>query len=101
MKFKFNLGVIGIKDCEAGGERVVFSSVSRDQVDNVTAIVKSFSSHPDRIQSSINNCKPLVVDEPTAGVLCLFNGALQCPCKRISLPISQSYVNISFALRHR
>ena len=77
MKFKLILGVIGIKDCEEGGERVVFSSVSRDQVDNVTAIVNSFSSHPDHIKSSIHNCKPLVVDEPTAGVLCLFNGGNQ------------------------
>ena len=56
---------------------MVFSTVSREQVENVTAIVKSFSSHPDHICSSINDCQPLVVDEPTLGVLCLFNGGNQ------------------------
>ena len=60
-----------------GGERIVFSNVSREQVDNVTAIVKSFSSHPESIHSTIHNCNPLVVDEPIAGVLCLFNGGNQ------------------------
>ena len=55
----------------------VFSSVSREQIDNETAIVKSFSSHPDNIHSTINDCNPLVVDEPIAGVLCLFNGGNQ------------------------
>ena len=56
---------------------MVFSTVSREQVENVAAIVKSFSSHPDDICSSINDCKPLVVDEPISGVLCLFNGGNQ------------------------
>ena len=60
-----------------GGERIVFSNVSREQVDNVTAIVKSFSSHPDKIHLPIHNCNPQVVDEPIAGVLCLFNGGNQ------------------------
>ena len=71
------IGVIGIKDCEDGGERVVFPTVSRDKVDSVEAVVRSFSNHPDRIHSAIHNCQPKVVNGQTAGVLCLFNGGNQ------------------------
>ena len=55
----------------------MFPTVSRDKVDSVSAIVKSYSSHPNRISSTIHNCKPIVVNEPTAGILCLFNGGNQ------------------------
>ena len=55
----------------------MFPTVSRDKVDSVKAIVKSYCSHPDRIHSSIDDCTPVVVKEPTAGVLCLFNGGNQ------------------------
>ena len=53
------------------------STLSRDKVESVEAVVKSFSSHPDRIHSVIHNNRPTVVNEPTAGVLCLFNGGNQ------------------------
>ena len=55
----------------------MFPTVSREKVDCVSEIVKSFSSHPNLISSTIINCKPRVVNEPTAGVLCLFNGGNQ------------------------
>ena len=70
----FGIGVIGIKVCDDGGERVVFPTVSRDKVESVEAVVSSFSSHPDRIHSVIHNNRPTVVNDPTAGVLLLFNG---------------------------
>ena len=41
------------------------------------AVVNSFSSHPDHIHSVIDKCRPLVVTEPVAGMLCLFNGGNQ------------------------
>ena len=64
------VGIIGIRDCIDGGERVVFPTVKRENVE-------SFTSSPDKINSSIDNHTPLVVSEPTAGMLCLFNGGNQ------------------------
>ena len=71
------VGIIGIKDCRDGGERVVFPTVKRENVESVEAVVKSFTSNPDKIKSSIDNHTPLVVSEPTADMLCLFNGGNQ------------------------
>ena len=51
--------------------------MKRENVESVELVVKSFSSHPDKINESINNHTPLVVKEPTAGMLCLFDGGNQ------------------------
>jgi len=73
----YNTGVIGIKDSKGGGERVVFPTVNRDQIETVKIIVNTFSSEPDKIGISIDGHCPEVVREPVAGVLCLFNGGNQ------------------------
>ena len=70
-------GVIGIKDCKLGGERIVFPTVHREEVNTVQKIVSNFCSDADKIDTQFNGHRPKVVREPVAGVLCLFNGGNQ------------------------
>lgn len=73
-------GVIGITDCLCGGERVVFKTITRSRPDAVKAVVEQYDpQYPDAgIQvmtpdtSSVE--QPAVFNEPTAGVLYLFDG---------------------------
>jgi len=65
-------GVIGIQDCEEGGERVTFPTVHRENVSTVSAIVDLYDPH--NPCKEIAGHKPDVITEPTAGVLSLFNG---------------------------
>jgi hypothetical protein len=65
-------GVIGIQDCIVGGERLTFPKVQRENVNEVRDIVNEYN--PLSPQSIINGCVPSVVEDPIAGMLCIFNG---------------------------
>ena len=67
-------GVIGIQDCvkDKGGERVCFPTINRESVDNVAAVLEKYQPLTPTVP--INGCTPVVVQEPIAGMLSLFNG---------------------------
>ena len=65
-------GVIGIQDCEEGGERVIFPSIDRTCVDAVRCVTEQYD--PLAAHSTIKAHTPDVVTDPTAGFLYLFNG---------------------------
>ena len=65
-------GVIGIQDCDEGGERIVFPTVDRSNVESVDMILKNYDPlYPEKV---IGLLKPSVFQQATRGVLYLFNG---------------------------
>jgi len=72
-------GVIGIQDCESGGERVTFPSINRKKVDAVKAVVDRFDplfpgAAIQEYHAPGDSHTPVVVREPISGMLSLFNG---------------------------
>jgi hypothetical protein len=65
-------GVIGIQDCEEGGERVVFPNIHRADVDDVRKVVEQFD--PLNPGACVGSHHPEVFTEATAGMLYLFDG---------------------------
>ena len=65
-------GVIGIQDCDEGGERIVFPTVHRNNVESVDMILKKYD--PLRPGKIIGPLKPSVFRQATRGMLYLFNG---------------------------
>ena len=65
-------GVIGIQDCMEGGERVVFPSINRCNVQSVSDVLLKYN--PLRPSEAIGPSRPVVFYESIKGMLYLFNG---------------------------
>mmetsp|Transcript_10160 Transcript_10160/g.16809 ORF Transcript_10160/g.16809 Transcript_10160/m.16809 type:complete len:638 (+) Transcript_10160:95-2008(+) len=65
-------GVIGIQDCEEGGERVVFPTIHRAEVEAVRSVVENFN--PLKPHATVGEHCPVVFTEATARTLYLFDG---------------------------
>ena len=59
-------GVIGIQDCDEGGERIVFPTVNRNNVESVDMILKKYD--PLRPGKIIGPLKPSVFRQATRGM---------------------------------
>jgi hypothetical protein len=65
-------GVIGILDCDEGGERIVFNDINRSRVDAVRMVANQYN--PLQPYAKIGDYVPKVFTDPTAGILYLFDG---------------------------